>query len=68
VQTPFGGGLRVEPGIDAALVTDLRKRGEVVARQQPDYSAVQLLLLPGTSSRPLEGASDPRKGGVVVLR
>jgi gamma-glutamyltranspeptidase/glutathione hydrolase len=68
VQTPFGGGLRVEPGIDAALVTDLRKRGEVVARQQPDYSAVQLLLLPGTSARPLEGASDPRKGGVVVLR
>ena len=66
IQTPFGGGLRVEPSAAEPLLTDLRTRGEVVTRQRPDYSAVQLLQL--GDDGPLSGASDPRKGGVVLLR
>jgi gamma-glutamyltranspeptidase/glutathione hydrolase len=69
IQTPATGGLRVEAEAEQALVADLRGRGEVVENRLPDYSAVQLVAIGDRQGvRLLEAASDPRKGGLAIVR
>ncbi len=68
IQAPAAGGLRIEAEADAALLADLRRRGEVIENRLPDYSAVQLVTIGARDgARLLEAASDPRKGGVAVV-
>ncbi len=69
IQTPALGGLRIEAEAPAELVADLRSRGEAVESRLPDYSAVQLVVIgERDGTRWLEAASDPRKGGLAIVR
>jgi len=69
IQTPAMGGLRIEVEAPAAVVADLRARGEAVENRLPDYSAVQLVTLGERDGRRwLEAAADPRKGGRAIVR
>ncbi|MBW2453853.1 MAG: gamma-glutamyltransferase [Deltaproteobacteria bacterium] len=69
IQTPALGGLRIEAEASADLVADLRARGEAVENRLPDYSAVQLVAIgERDGARWLEAASDPRKGGLAIVR
>jgi gamma-glutamyltranspeptidase/glutathione hydrolase len=67
-HTPPSGGLLLEPEAPAALVADLRRRGELV-RQRADYSAVGLITVGySDGNRRIEAAGDRRKGGVGLVR
>lgn len=68
IQTPFGGGLRLEPGASDALVSDLRRRGEIVDTSRHDFSAVSLVAIGlHQGVRRLDAAGDRRKGGSAVV-
>lgn len=67
-HTPASGGLWLEPGASAALIADLRGRGELV-RTRPDYSAVGIITVElGPGIRRIDAAGDGRKGGVGWVR
>jgi gamma-glutamyltranspeptidase/glutathione hydrolase len=68
IDVPPTGGLFLEPGADPALVADLRRRGEVVIADQPNYSALGLISIREGGARKLEAVADPRKGGVGLVR
>ena len=66
---PAAGGLLLTPGTPAALLEDLRRRGEVVRADRPDFSSVQMISIGQASGvRRLEAAADPRKAGSALLR
>ena len=67
VHTPPSGGLWVDPDTPAALIEDLRGRGELV-RQRQNYSSVGLLTVDRQGGgRQIAAAGDPRKGGVGLV-
>jgi gamma-glutamyltranspeptidase/glutathione hydrolase len=65
IHTPVAGGLLLEPGMEDALVADLRSRGELVRTEAPDYGAVGLVETDGAGG--LEAVADARKGGVALV-
>lgn len=66
IDAPAGGGLRIDPRADDALVADLRARGEVVDDTRPLYGGLEAIAW--TAERRLEAAFDPRKGGGAFVR
>jgi len=65
--TPHSGGLLLDAGLSPDVAVDLRRRGEVVQTDRPNFSAVAML------ARSEDGASwqvavDPRKGGLAEVR
>jgi gamma-glutamyltranspeptidase/glutathione hydrolase len=66
IDAPPGGGLRIDPRAPEALVTDLRRRGEIVDASRPIYGGLEVVAWSADGS--LEAAFDPRKGGGVALR
>jgi len=66
---PAAGGLLLTPGSPDTLVDDLRRRGEVVRADRPDFSAVQMIGVGEADGvRRLQAAADPRKGGSALVR
>ena len=68
IDAPPTGGLLIDPGAPAELVADLERRGEIVARSKPFYSAVQALAIEERDGiRALQAGADPRKLGAAAV-
>lgn len=61
-----GGRLGVEPGIEAAVVADLRRRGHVVRVQEPsaDFGGAQMIFI--NPSGALMTGADPRREAYAI--
>jgi len=69
IDTPPTGGLSIDKTAPATVVSDLRGRGELVDNERPNFSALQLVAIGERDGlRFIEAASDPRKGGVALVR
>jgi gamma-glutamyltranspeptidase / glutathione hydrolase len=68
IETPPTGGLLLDSNAPLPVRDDLVQRGEIVDRTKPNFSAVQAIAIDSQGGgRVLEGGSDPRKGGVVLV-
>jgi gamma-glutamyltranspeptidase/glutathione hydrolase len=62
---PEGGLLRLESGVDEAVVEELRRRGHTVEVEAGDYGGYQAILW-DPANRVYHGASEMRKDGLAI--
>jgi len=65
--TPLTGGLLLDSGMSSDVAADLRRRGEVVHTDRPNFSAVGVLAR-SDDLKSWQVAIDPRKGGHAEVR
>lgn len=64
--TPMSGGMLLDAGLPPEVAADLRRRGEVVHVDRPNFSAVAVMAR--QEEDVWTGAVDPRKGGHAETR